>query len=158
MTQLIHPGAHVARRIHVWRDWFTRERLIHKWHDSWPLCIRDDSFICEMSHSYVTRLNHMCDMTYSYVSWLIWPWFVWFIWNEAHLYVTQLPYMMWLNQMWYASFVRDVTHDCSISEMAPSYIWQDSFICLTWIIRMCDMTHSYVWHDSFVCVTWLSHR
>jgi len=22
---------------------------------------------------------------------------------------------------------------------------------------MCDMTRSYVWHDSFVCVTWLIH-
>jgi len=22
---------------------------------------------------------------------------------------------------------------------------------------MCDMTHSYVWHDSFICVTWLIH-
>jgi len=23
------------------------------------------------------------------------------------------------------------------------------------LIHMCDMTHSYVWHDSFMCVTWL---
>ena len=23
--------------------------------------------------------------------------------------------------------------------------------------RVCDMTHSYVWHDSFICVTWLIH-
>jgi len=22
---------------------------------------------------------------------------------------------------------------------------------------MCDLTHSYVWHDSFICVTWLIH-
>jgi len=27
----------------------------------------------------------------------------------------------------------------------------DSFICVTWLIHMCDMTHSYVWHDSFIC-------
>ena len=26
-----------------------------------------------------------------------------------------------------------------------------------WLICMCDMTHSYVWHDSFICVTWLIH-
>jgi len=49
-----------------------------------------------------------------------------------------------------------------------------SFICVTWLIHMCDMTHSYVWHvihdnvihdmthsyvwhDSFICVTWLIH-
>jgi len=33
----------------------------------------------------------------------------------------------------------------------------DSFICVTWLIRMCDMTRSYVWHDSFICATWLVH-
>jgi len=33
-------------------------------------------------------------------------------------------------------------------------VWHDSFICVTWLIHMCDMTHSYVWHDSFICVTW----
>jgi len=36
-------------------------------------------------------------------------------------------------------------------------VWHDSFICVTWLIHMCDMTHSYVWHDSFICVTWLIH-
>ena len=44
-------------------------------------------------------------------------------------------------------------------------MWHDSFICVTWLIHMCDMTHSYVWHDSFIyvwhdsfiCVTWLIH-
>jgi len=33
----------------------------------------------------------------------------------------------------------------------------DMFICVTWLIRMCDMTHLYVWPDSFVCVTWRIH-
>jgi len=23
--------------------------------------------------------------------------------------------------------------------------------------HLCDMSHSYVWHDSFICVTWLTH-
>ena len=39
--------------------------------------------------------------------------------------------------------------------MTHSYVWHDSFICVTWLIHMCDKTRSYVWHDSFVCVTWL---
>ena len=30
-----------------------------------------------------------------------------------------------------------------------------SFVCVTWLIRVCDMTHSCAWHESFVCVTWL---
>jgi len=41
--------------------------------------------------------------------------------------------------------------------MTHSYVRHDSFICVTWLIHMCDMTHSYVWHDSFICVTWLIH-
>jgi len=56
-------------------------------------------------------------------------------------------------------------------DMTHSYVWHDSFICVTWLIHMCDMTHSYslsatssaiclihmcdmthsyVWHDSFI--------
>jgi len=31
--------------------------------------------------------------------------------------------------------------------MAYSDVWRGSFICVTWLIRMCDMTHSYVWLD-----------
>jgi len=42
----------------------------------------------------------------------------------------------------------DVTH---------SYVWRDSFICVTWLIHMCDVTHWYVWHYSSICVTWLIH-
>jgi len=41
--------------------------------------------------------------------------------------------------------------------MTHSYIWHDSFICVTWLIHICDMTHSYVQQDLFVCVTWLIH-
>ena len=54
-------------------------------------------------------------------------------------------------------------------DMTPSYVWHDSFICVTWfihmcdkthsyvtwLIHMCDTTHSYVWHNSFIYVTWL---
>ena len=42
-------------------------------------------------------------------------------------------------------------HMCDITH---PYVWHDSFICVTWLIHMRDMTHSYVWHDSFICVTW----
>jgi len=45
--------------------------------------------------------------------------------------------------------------DC---DMSHSYVWHDSFICVTWFIHMCDMTHSYVWHDSFIRATWLIYK
>jgi len=75
-------------------------------------------------------------------------------------------------RIWVSQWNRDA---CDMT----SYIWHDSFICVTWLTPRkilhwkviccymskamthshvwhdCDMTHSYVWHDSFVCVTWL---
>jgi len=64
-----------------------------------------------------------------------------------------------------------VWRDSLIWDMTPSYVWHDSFICVTWLLHICDMTHSYVWHyryvrhDSFmydvtyscICVPWLLH-
>ena len=65
------------------------------------------------------------------------------------------------------TYTRDMTH---------SYAWHDSsicaawpFMCVTWLIHMCDVTHQSqctcphrplgndVSHDSFICVTWLIH-
>jgi len=41
--------------------------------------------------------------------------------------------------------------------MTHSYVWHDPFICVIWLIHVCDMTHSYVWRASFIRVTWLIH-
>jgi len=52
-----------------------------------------------------------------------------------------------------------------------SYVWQNSHMCVPylihvramthsfvpWLINMCAMTHSHVCHNSFMCVTWLIH-
>jgi len=52
------------------------------------------------------------------------------------------------------------------------YVWNDSFICVAWLIRTCKllniiwgqismspplacMAASYLWHGPFTCVTWL---
>jgi len=35
--------------------------------------------------------------------------------------------------------MRDMTH---------LHAWHDSFICVTWLIYLCDETHLQVWHDS----------
>jgi len=34
-------------------------------------------------------------------------------------------------------------------------LWQDSFMCATWLLHVCAMTHSCVWHDAFTRGTWL---
>jgi len=58
--------------------------------------------------------------------------------------------------VWHDSFIC-VTCLNHTYAMAHSYVRHDSFICVTWLIHMRDMPHSYKWHDSFICVTCLNH-
>jgi len=37
------------------------------------------------------------------------------------------------------------------------HMWHASFIRVIWLIHMCDVTHSYVWHDSFIRAMSLIH-
>ena len=48
----------------------------------------------------------------------------------------------------------------NMCDMTHSYVWHDSFLCVTWLIHMwlihmCSIIHSYVQQDLFMCVTWL---
>ena len=37
------------------------------------------------------------------------------------------------------------------------YTWHMTDIYAAWLIHSCDRTHSYMWQDSFKCVIWLIH-
>jgi hypothetical protein len=40
--------------------------------------------------------------------------------------------------------------------MTYSYVSDDLFLCVPWLIAVCAITHAYVFHDSFICTTWLN--
>jgi len=94
---------------------------------------------CKTAHSCGMRLIYICDMTHSYDS---------FMSGDGMLrliHMTHSFHEQELDAMGGKNVTRHIHVGC------------DWFICVTWLIRMCDMTGSYVWHDSFICVTWLIH-
>ena len=61
----------------------------------------------------------------------------------------------WIRHVTYGWVMSRMT---SWSDLSPEYIWyRDSFMCVTWLLHVCDMPYSCVWHASFICTTWLIH-
>jgi len=139
-----------------------------------------------MTHSYVWHNKcmcvywriHMCDMTHvlcfakarksskKCVRWLI---------HKCNL--TEFICVPWRIHMSHVKTSDDVCdvahfHTC---DMTHSYVWLDSFVCVTcliyannatsqsysigfvtWLSRMYDMTHSYVWNGSFMIYSYVT--
>jgi len=55
----------------------------------------------------------------------------------------------WIADVWHDSLMWGLTHVCDMT-----HVYADCGVRLNYVR---DVTHSYVWHDSFVCVTWLIH-
>ena len=91
-----------------------------------------------------TQLIHMCDTMVMRCIWChTYEWVMSHIWKK---YVTWLIHIcdMTHSYVWHDSFI-----------CVTWYVWHNSFISVTWLIHMCDTTHSYVWHDSFTCAACL---
>jgi len=106
---------------------------------------------------------HMCDITCPCE------------WVMSHIWMRHVTYMNDSLQTheWVMSHTWTPVHVCGVTH---SYVWHDSFICVTWLIHVygdttqsyvswvhwffgipAHTTHSYAWHDPFMCLEWVIH-
>jgi len=145
-----------SRCIHVWRDsvicvtwlihlcdvthscvyvcvcrWCIDHHLVVLMFDVTHLCVWHDSVMC------VTWLSHVCDMTQSCV------------WHDSFMCVCMCMSLMHRPShcihVWRDAFIR-VTRLSHMCLMTHSCVWHDSFLCVTW----------YLSDISFICVTFVS--
>jgi len=56
--------------------------------------------------------------------------------------------------IWFDQVIEAVSSNECMCDMTHSYVWHDLFICVTWIIHMCDRIHSDPWRElSYTCDT-----
>ena len=126
----------------IWMKW-----LIYSWHDS---------FVMTRSYWWYGTFKFICDMTHSYVTWLMQTHYTtWYI----HICIQHgtFIYATWLNNVSVTWLIHicNMIHSC-LCYMTNSYarhdsimsVWHDSFIYVIWLVHICDMTHSYMCHDS----------
>ena len=162
---------------HIWMSHVKDTKESHRTYE-W---VKRTSFVWYDLFTCTTRHIHVCDMTHSSV-WHDYL-YVWYEsnvqllvlsavrdveeWVMSHVYMGQrtnfgaslerqqsildaVRDVMIKLPVRFAGFPSESIHTCDITH---SYAWHDSFICVTWIIcmcdwriQMCDMTHSSVWH------------
>ena len=108
--------------------------------------------MCDMTHPYVWRVSfmcvtwliHICDVTYSSV------------WHDSFICLTELidKCLFMCVQNLTINIINDGWLLYAILMCVISVCTE---LGAPWLTHMCDMTHSYMWHDSFTCVTWLIH-
>jgi len=149
-SQLYAPSTRcvcVTWLIHMWVNCmcinYMRRRLdLYVWHDS---------FVC------VVWLIHTCDMTDLAPTSMQCK-------GKPRYYSRRvlcmcISYVTHMNGSCHTYDSRLYTHThIQIAHIfvTRSYVWHDSFICVTWLIHMC-VHHLGDVHGSFICVTWPIH-
>jgi len=137
--------------IHAWiftnkHDWF-----IHAW-------IFTYSYMWSFSFIHVTWLIRTCAMTHSHMGH-----------NSPDTGISPRYNAEWgvRSELSKRTTIVEKNHNCrkepQLCDLTHAYLWHDSFIRVSWLIRTGVMTHSHmwhnshVWHDSLTHVTWLTH-
>jgi len=148
--------------------------LIHVQHDSLRILVlpkRNETPWFQPPANYAWRDSNIYDMTLVCVTRLTCAYFL--VLDMTYLRRDSFRYddvihtcETWLICVWQDLCVCDMTrlfatadHVCATAHEVSvnSYVRLDSFICVTWLIHMCDVTHSYVRRDLFICETWFIH-
>ena len=108
--------------------------------------------ICGMTHSYVWRDSFTCVTWHAYSE-------VDVHWFEAKCHAYKR--VTWHTQTCHVTYIRIVWYMCH-DEF--KYVTRLVYMCdMIYSIRglsfsvICSMTHSYVWCDTFTCMTWRIH-
>jgi len=137
-----HDSLICVTHSHVWHDslicatWLIPDKGSQRRRYSAFTCVWHDSFVC------VTWLIRMRD-SFTRVTWRI------DMCDKTDRYQINKPKEM--------KKVKRDEESQKRRHSAYACVWHDSFMCVTWLIHVCDVTHSCVWRDSFMCVTWLIH-
>jgi len=90
---------HVTCLIHVWHDSFLRN-MTNSYVTS-LIYMRHVLSMCDLTHSY-RHDSFIRDMTHSYVAWLILKW------HDSSIRDMTQSYVKWLSHTWHDSFIRDM--------------------------------------------------
>jgi len=114
---------------------------------------------------------------------VIWRRVIYFLWQMTRRHIHTIHtqhthlYVIWRRVIWYMTWLFIRGSNCHmkwvtwrseacirVCVIGAAYLWRDSFICVTWLIHMCNMTHSYVcvrlihtWHDCVMRAAARSH-